>query len=162
MSSQCAGKPVVTSSGRRIRRRVGLRLRGGAVLAACGMVLYSAWWLEPRVGGYGTHRQLGMPSCSILVRTGVPCPTCGLTTSMALMARGRVGGALVAHPFGVFLFAAVAFLAAAGGFELATGRDTLRKLRPNVWWAVLLIAALTAGWACKLLVGYATGQLPIR
>ena len=171
MSSQCVHKPASGAPAAPIGRRVGLaadsgrarvRFRGAAVLAVCGAMLCAARWLEPRASGYGTHTQLGMPACSFLVRTGIPCPTCGLTTSMALTARGRLGRALAAHPFGVFLFAAAATLAAAGGVELASGRDMIRKFRPSVWWAVLFVAGILAGWGCNLLVGYSTGRLPIR
>ena len=40
----------------------------------------------PRV--IATHQQLGLPPCTFLEVTGVPCPACGMTTSFALLVRG--------------------------------------------------------------------------
>ena len=37
-----------------------------------------------------THTQLGMPPCNFVVLTGKPCPSCGMTTSFALLVRGDV------------------------------------------------------------------------
>ena len=46
--------------------------------------------LKPEQAGLGTHRQLGLPACASLEKTGVPCPTCGMTTALANLARGRI------------------------------------------------------------------------
>jgi hypothetical protein len=37
-----------------------------------------------------THTQLGMPPCNFVVLTGKPCPSCGMTTSFALLV-GELG-----------------------------------------------------------------------
>jgi hypothetical protein len=37
-----------------------------------------------------THTQLGMPPCNFVTLTGKPCPSCGMTTSFALLVRGDV------------------------------------------------------------------------
>lgn len=39
---------------------------------------------------HGTHRQLGLPPCAIQTLTGFPCPSCGMTTSVALVMHGDV------------------------------------------------------------------------
>ena len=44
-----------------------------------------------------THTQLGMPPCNFVVLTGKPCPTCGMTTSFALLVRGDVRASLAAN-----------------------------------------------------------------
>jgi hypothetical protein len=77
--------------------------------------------LTPSASGLGTHTQLGLPACGFLSRTGWPCPSCGLTTSFALAARGRFGDAAFVQPFGFCLFVA---LAAAAAFFL------YRAIRP--------------------------------
>ncbi|NBT61963.1 MAG: DUF2752 domain-containing protein [Planctomycetota bacterium] len=48
----------------------------------------------------GTHEQLGFPPCNFMILTGKPCPSCGMTTSFALMVRGDLGNALNANPVG--------------------------------------------------------------
>ncbi len=59
--------------------------------------------LEPSAAGYGTHRQLGFPACGFLTVTGYPCPSCGVTTALALSISGEWLIALVTQPFGLFL-----------------------------------------------------------
>lgn len=127
----------------------------------CAAMLAAAWSLTPDARGYGTAQQLGLPACGILVRTGWPCPTCGLTTSVAAAVRGRLGEALRAHAFGVLLTAAALVLVPLGLAELVTGRDVLGFLRPGWWWLALGGAGLLAGWGAKWLSGAAAGTLPL-
>lgn len=35
---------------------------------------------------HGTHRQLGLPACTLRSLTGVGCPSCGMTTAFSLLA----------------------------------------------------------------------------
>ena len=53
-----------------------------------------------------THRQLGLPPCTFMEMTGVPCPSCGMTTSFALLVRGDVLNSLRANAVGTVLAAA--------------------------------------------------------
>jgi hypothetical protein len=67
-----------------------------------------ALWLDPyaRDGQplrMETHRQLGLPPCSFYALTGLPCPSCGMTTSFALLVRGDVGNSLRANAVGTLL-----------------------------------------------------------
>lgn len=50
-----------------------------------------------------THRQLGLPPCTFYSVTGLPCPSCGMTTSFALLVRGDVWGSLRANAVGTLL-----------------------------------------------------------
>jgi hypothetical protein len=52
-----------------------------------------------------THRQLGLPPCTFRFATGVPCPSCGMTTSFALLIRGDVWNSLRANAAGTLLAA---------------------------------------------------------
>jgi hypothetical protein len=52
-----------------------------------------------------THRQLGLPECTFKEKTGLPCPSCGMTTSFALMVRGDVWNAVQANSAGAVLAA---------------------------------------------------------
>jgi hypothetical protein len=138
-------------------------LGGAVVAAACAGALAFAASLAPSASGYGTHRQLGIPQCSFLARTGWPCPTCGATTSVALAVRGRLGAAWKAHPFGVLLAAALAAAALAGAAQAVTGRPKLPVGRRQALWAAgLLLVALAASWGWKVVEGLASGTLPQR
>ena len=50
-----------------------------------------------------THRQLGLPECTFKQVTGLPCPSCGMTTSFALTIRGDLSDAVRANSVGVML-----------------------------------------------------------
>jgi hypothetical protein len=50
-----------------------------------------------------THRQLGLPPCNFKVLTGMPCPSCGMTTSFALLMHGDLLGSLRANAVGTLL-----------------------------------------------------------
>ncbi len=139
-----------------------MRLRGAIVCAACLIAVAAAWSLDPLSSGYGTHQQAGLPQCSFLANHGIPCPGCGVTTSIALSSRGRFMQAFAAQPFGIVMFMAAVVLAAMGAAELIGGRDFLKILRLGRWciWAAVFI--LLAGWGFKLAMGFATGRFPIR
>ena len=62
--------------------------------------------LSPDPRGYGTHQRLGFPPCSIRSLFGIPCPTCGMTTSFANFVRGRFVESVRANVAG-FLLACV-------------------------------------------------------
>ena len=137
------------------------RLRGLLVAGPCWALLVAALWLTPARGGHGTHEQLGVPPCSFLSRTGWPCPSCGMTTSISAMAHGQLARAWTAQPFGVMLFAAIIVGAGFGTFELATNRPALESLRPGAWWGYLLLAGMLTGWGWKCLAGYLSGRYPL-
>jgi len=76
-----------------------------ALLAAClAGAMALGLYLTPSTTGAGTHTLLGLPPCGMLISTGKPCPTCGVTTSFALAAHGRFGESFVTQPFGLILF----------------------------------------------------------
>lgn len=128
---------------------------------AIGLLVVAAS-LAPDPAGLGTHRQLGLPPCSLVVMTGYPCPTCGMTTAFAHTARGQFLSALRAQPAGAILALMVAAWAVGCIYAAATGRAfRLNWLRIRPFWTTLLIvSALLAGWGGKIAIGLATGQLP--
>lgn len=73
------------------------------VLLVIPAVFATAWVLVPDPSGMGTHQQLGFPPCAFLKATGLVCPQCGLTTSFALLVRGRLEEAFRANPAGPVL-----------------------------------------------------------
>jgi hypothetical protein len=77
---------------------------------ACGWlgVFGIAAWLNPykddgRPLRDETHRQLGLPECNFKRWTGVPCPSCGMTTSFALLVHGDLANSLRANFAGTLL-----------------------------------------------------------
>jgi hypothetical protein len=129
------------------------RVAWAALAGAALSVLITARMLTPSPTGRGTHLALGLPPCGFLAWTGMPCPTCGLTTAFALLARGEILASLRAHPLGVPLFLAclaavgVAFLGAVRGDSLAARVDELRADR----WALGGVIALLTTWLARLL-----------
>ncbi|HET6325725.1 MAG TPA: DUF2752 domain-containing protein [Planctomycetaceae bacterium] len=59
--------------------------------------------LQPDPRGFGTHRQLGLPPCLVRLVFGIPCPSCGMTTSFACLMRGQFEDAFRANPAGLLL-----------------------------------------------------------
>jgi Protein of unknown function (DUF2752) len=96
---------------RTVRESVKLRLwvRLGLVLLAGGlMVVFAiAIWLNPYKDGHvwlqETHKQLGLPPCTFKSLTGVPCPSCGMTSSFSLLMHGDLWNSLRANFVGTLL-----------------------------------------------------------
>jgi hypothetical protein len=85
-------------------------VRGMLLGVAVGLtaVFAVAIWLNPyQPDGsprrMATHQQLGLPPCTFYLLTGLPCPSCGMTTSFALLVRGDVGNSLRANAVGTLL-----------------------------------------------------------
>ena len=123
----------------------------GILAAVMAASLATGLLLTAAPTGTGTHTLLGLPPCGMLVVTGRPCPTCGVTTSFVLAAHGRFYDAMVNQPFGLAVF-----LLAAGGLictaaTLATGRSWLPLLTVNRVLALgLILTALgLVSWAYK-------------
>ena len=97
------------------------------VLLAAG-TWCTAWAIRPDPHGYGTHERLGLAPCAFRALTGLPCPTCGLTTSVCHLVRGQWREAMQAHPAGplVLLMGIVVGTGlcalAVGGYNAATRR----------------------------------------
>ncbi len=51
----------------------------------------------------GTHQQLGLPECNFKALAGVPCPSCGMTTSFSLLIHADVWNSLKANFAGTAL-----------------------------------------------------------
>lgn len=84
--------------------RLGLGLLACVLLA----LLVISMVLRPDPSGLGTHQQLGLPACTSVQLLGMRCPACGMTTSWAWMARGRIDRALESNAGGAMLFVVTA------------------------------------------------------
>ncbi len=79
------------------------RLTSLLVIAASATLLVVSAWLTPDPSGMDTHTQLGLPKCGWPTSYGIPCPTCGMTTSFALLVRGSFIDAFATQPLGAML-----------------------------------------------------------
>ena len=126
-----------------------------AFVVAAGALLAVAASLQPSPSGIGTHEALGLPPCPVHALSGLPCPTCGMTTAFAHVARGQIVEGLRAQPLGALLALALALGAlAAPALALARVRpetllDRLRGATPPL----VAGAALVASWVYKIAAG---------
>jgi hypothetical protein len=117
-------------------------------------VLAIARWLTPDPRGFGTHQQLGLPPCAFHAWTGLPCPTCGLTTSFAYMARLQITSSFAAHPLGVPLFTLTVIasaIAVCGAIRAWPLDSTLSRLRIHGL-AVIIAISAALSWLARLTV----------
>lgn len=140
------------------------RLRAALVLAGCLTVLGVAGWLEPSPTGVGTHKGLGLAPCNMIVLTGYPCPTCGMTTAFAYTVRGQWLAAFNAQPAGLVLALACGVGVVLAFVVLLTGRGWVLN-----WYRVsptklglIGLGLILAGWMYKLIVGWLDGTLPLE
>ena len=113
------GTPRVPPSGRWLALGVSL---------ACLAVLITAMYLTPSPAGVGSHTQLGLAKCQFLHTTGIPAPTCGMTTSFSWFVRGNLLASVYVQPMGAVL-AAITLVCVVGGLYVAvTGRPVYRLL----------------------------------
>lgn len=124
-----------------------------AVMVLAASPLVTAYLLQPAAQGHGTHRQLGLPACGWQVSMGLPCPTCGMTTSFAHVARGEFLAAATTQPAGMLLCVVVAMTVVGSLWAALTGapmqRVLVAALRPSIVWTG--VAVLLLGWAWTLL-----------
>lgn len=124
-----------------------------SVTAVAAAVVCVSAWLTPSPDGIGTHVQTGMPPCVFHALTGLPCPSCGMTTAFARMAHLDVLGAFDAQPFGAALFLGVV---AAGVVSLycAIFNVSLLAIASRVFTArtgLLIGAAFLGAWVFELI-----------
>lgn len=107
--------------------------------------------LEPDARGHGTHEQLGMRPCLTMERFGVPCPGCGVTTSVTLAVQGSWWESLRTQPLGTTLVAAAAFFFLWALFGHIRGRDLGERMARLSWrrWSLAAALAILAAWLYK-------------
>ena len=120
--------------------------------------------LSPDPRGHGTHEQLGLPPCSFMLTSGLPCPTCGMTSAFTLVVRGKVIEGFVAQPAGAALCLLAIIMLPISLWTVATGRsigvhwERLGAVRVSLAFAMIFVGA----WGIKLLQALATGQYLTR
>ena len=108
--------------------------------------------LHPDPRGWGTHEQLGFRPCLPMRLWNFPCPGCGVTTSIALVAHGRPLEALRTQPFGLVALATVLAAAVWALAGHARGDDLHAELPRVAWarWIRLLGTLALLAWTYKI------------
>ena len=134
-------------------RQASARGRTTAAFIALGVIaLFGGLWLLQRAGfDFGSL----FGPCGMKQRTGLPCPTCGMTTCVLAFARGEVLTAFYVQPAGAFLCSLLivaaffAFLASVSGIYFGFFDRLAAELKVRYMAAGLLVV-LAAGWAVTL------------
>ena len=126
-------------------------LLGLSILALVGVGSLGLW-MDPDPRGFGTHEQLGLAPCRTMEWIGVPCPGCGVTTSVSLFWNGELWASFVNQPFGGLLAALVPLLAVAAIIAHFQGRDLYRSLMSMRLGRamVALLSLMLAAWIYKI------------
>ncbi len=106
------------------------------------------------VGAAAIGYALTLPSfslCTFQNLFGRPCPGCGMTRSIAHLARGEVSLSLRLHPLGIVLFGASLLGFVGGILYLRRGRDPVWEFveRRGTWLAVGLMSAMIVLWIVR-------------
>lgn len=130
------------------------RVTSLTVSILCLAALSLASWLTPSPRGEGTHEGLGLAPCQFLARTGLPCPSCGMTTSFTWFAHGNLAASLYVQPMGTALAIVAGFCVWGGLYVALTGRPVYRLLRlvPGQYYLLPLLALGVMAWAWKILI----------
>jgi hypothetical protein len=127
--------------------------RLAAAIICLGIILF--FGVFALAGYYKTDMGRFLGYCGFKQRTGLPCPTCGMTTAALAFAQGRIFEAFYIQPACGFLccvmviVAVLAFIIAVFGiyFRLIERIFTEVKLRYMILALIIIIAA---GWAVTL------------
>ena len=100
--ARLAQPSVPKSSGKWVR--IPLLAIGGMLALVFGIAIYvNPYNADGSARTMATHTTLGLPPCNFVVMTDKPCPSCGMTTSFALLVRGDVSASLNANWVGTTL-----------------------------------------------------------
>jgi hypothetical protein len=142
-------------------RRAHWGVRGGLLLVAAALA--TVFYVATRVNPYdasghplrmASHQSLGMPACRFQEMTGLPCPSCGMTTSFAHLVRGDVWNSLRANWVGTGLAVFCALLIPWCLASAVRGRTLgVRRLEAVLAFLVGLFTVLMLGrWGVVLLL----------
>jgi len=130
------------------------RFAAAIVFAISAAVLGVALGLTPSHRGVGTHTAMGLPACGMLETTGIPCMTCGMTTSFSYAAHGNLVASVLTQPAGALLALLTAMAAVLSGYALVTGMS-LAPIAEALWRPRAVIIAVmlaAAAWGYKIII----------
>lgn len=120
-------------------------------LASLGVLCFAAK-IEPSPTGIGTHRQMGLQPCAFERRTGLPCVTCGMTTSFAHFARGQFLASFYVQPMGMILAVMTAMSFWAALYIALSGRPAyqLFGFLPTRYYVIPFVSLTILAWVWKI------------
>jgi hypothetical protein len=148
-------------------QRFGIWVRGALVFVA--LFLISGFSLAIYLNPYKedgtarrmeTHRQLGLPECTFKEKTGMPCPSCGMTSSFSLFVRGDLWDSMKANWVGTILATFCLLLIPWCFASMYLGRPVLVRsveLAISIT-IVVLLTLLLLRWGIVLAVLHYTGM----
>jgi hypothetical protein len=139
--------------GNKVTRRASARERWiAAIIVSALVALFGGLWLLQRAGfDFGVL----FGPCGMKQRTGLTCPTCGMTTCVLAFARGEVLTAFYVQPAGALLCSLLvataffAFLTGVSGVYFCFLDRLFTEFKVRYMVAGLLVV-LAAGWAVTL------------
>jgi len=148
------GPKIYVGRTRSNRVEASVRLIALGLCIGCLALLLVAAGLSPNSSGTATHLQLGLQPCGFLVRTGLPCPACGMTTSFAWFARGNVPASFYVQPMGMVLAVLAGLSVWGAGYVAVTGKPVHRvfSIVPEKMYLYPLLAMGVLGWAWKMYI----------
>ena len=164
------GPPTSTSNGPEEVLEVLPVLRGwvrGTLVGlalALGGVFAVALWLTPynddgSPRSLATHQQLGLPPCTFFAVTGMPCPSCGMTTSFSLLMHGDVVNSLRANAVGTLLAVFCLLLIPwCVGSAVCSRTLFIRSVERTITWVVLgFLSLMLTRWVIVLGLAWWSG-----
>ena len=126
----------------------------GLILGLLGVMVLLALVAEPDPRGFGTHEQLGLWPCRMKQWTGLPCPGCGVTTSVTHAVQGRPLESLRVQPLGLLVAVVLPPLAVWALVVHRRGGDLYARLSGASFpWIRLSLVAAAVSWVYKLIAG---------
>jgi hypothetical protein len=131
-----------------------MRLVAAVVALGCAGVLGVAIVLPPNPEGIGTHTSMGFSRCEFLYRTGIPCPSCGMTTSFAHFVRGNLAASVYVQPMGFVLAVLTTAAFWVSSYIAVTAKPALRLLQmlPTGYYLLLTMFFALAAWGWKIFI----------
>lgn len=139
------------ASKNRQRRRSGLHWALVAFVPIVVAALVILARLEPDPRGLGTHESLGLDPCITMELWGVPCPGCGVTTSVALALDGELWASFKNQPFGftVALLLIAYLVLVPVGHLLGRDLGVWLSRPPNRYVLIGALLLILGSWAWK-------------
>ncbi len=113
--------------------------------------------IPPSASGIGTHTELGLESCQFLQRTGVPCLSCGYTTSFSWFAQGHPVASAYVQPMGAMLALGACLTFWTALYVAATARPVYRLIGSfaanRAMFGILGFAIVAWGWKILIHLG---------